>query len=52
MRENPTITMSELAHQCGLTEDGIYFHIKNLRENGVIQREGAKKNGRWIVIGH
>ena len=52
MRDNPTVTMSELADQCSLTEDGIYFHVKNLRESGAIRREGSKKKGRWIVIGH
>ena len=50
MRENPIVTISELAQLCGMTEDGVYFHIKRLRESGIIRREGAKKNGRWVVI--
>ena len=49
MRENPFVTTAELAQECGLTPDGIYFHTKRLREHGIIRREGSRKNGRWIV---
>ena len=49
MRKNPNITMAEMARQCGLSEDGVYFSVSQLKKKGIIHREGARKNGHWIV---
>lgn len=45
--ENPHITNAQLAEKCGLTEDGIYYHIKKLKDKGVLKRKGGKKEGFW-----
>ncbi|MCR5456125.1 MAG: putative DNA binding domain-containing protein [Bacteroidales bacterium] len=50
IKDNPTITMSELANKTELTEDGIYFHIKQLKKKGIIIRSGGRKHGYWIVL--
>ena len=47
---NPYITKSELAKVCGITEDGIYWNIKKLKEGGIIRRVGHDKGGHWEVI--
>lgn len=49
MREQPTISMRELAAKCGMTEDGIYWHLKKLKAAGVVRRVGANKGGHWEV---
>jgi ATP-dependent DNA helicase RecG len=48
--ENPNITTEELARVCDMTPDGVYYHTKRLRENGVLIREGGRKEGNWVVV--
>lgn len=48
---NPHITMEELARECGLTPDGVYYHTKRLREQGVLVRKNGRKEGYWEVKG-
>ena len=48
--ENPNITTEELARMCDMTPDGGYYHTKRLREKGVMNREGGRKEGHWIVV--
>ena len=50
MRNNPSITTKELASNCGLTPDGIYFHTKRMKEKGLIKRIGGRKDGYWIIL--
>ena len=47
---NPVITQKELAVQMGLTEDGVYYHIKKLKAKGVLKHTGATKAGRWETL--
>lgn len=35
---------------CGITEDGIYWNIKKLKEGGIIRRIGPNKGGHCEVI--
>ena len=49
MDENPGITSKELFATIGISERNIKSSIKTLREAGLVGREGATKNGRWIV---
>lgn len=46
---NPHITTEELARECGLTPDGVYYHTKRLREQGVLVRKNGRKGGHWEV---
>ena len=49
MRDTPTITTAQLADTLGIHRRNIESHIRALKTNGVVQREGARKNGRWVV---
>jgi len=49
LRNNPKTTMADIAETMGMTKRNIENHIGRLKKNGIIEREGAKKNGRWIV---
>ena len=49
IEKNPDITTKELVISVQLTENAVYKNIKLLKEKGLIKREGAKKNGRWII---
>lgn len=50
LRENPAMTNRELAIECSITEDGIFYHIKNLKKKGLLRREGPDKGGHWVVL--
>ena len=47
---NPHITTEELARECNMTTDGVYYHTKRLREKGVLIREGGRKEGHWVIV--
>jgi ATP-dependent DNA helicase RecG len=49
IKENPSITNKELATLCEITEDGVYYHIKKMKAEGIIRRIGPDKVGHWEV---
>ena len=46
---NPFVTQKEIAGQLNLSYAGIRYHTDKLKVNGVLQRIGGKKSGRWEV---
>lgn len=50
MIEHPHITNQELAKLCGITEDGVYYNVKKMRESGLIRRVGGRKTGHWEIV--
>ena len=51
IRKNPKITAKEIASACGITEDGVPYHIKKLKLAGKIVRIGGSRNGgEWKVM--
>lgn len=48
--DNPFYNRKELSEIFGRTEEGIGYYLKKLTKAGVIKREGAKKNGKWVVV--
>ena len=49
MKDNPNITMKELSEKTGLSEKGIEWNIKKLKERKRIRRVGPAKGGHWEV---
>ena len=48
---NPKVTAKEIASVCGITEDGVAYHIKKLKQRGRIFRIGGSRNGgEWKVV--
>ena len=48
---NPKVTAKEIASVCGITEDGVAYHIKKLKQRGRIIRIGGSRNGgEWKVV--
>ena len=48
---NPKVTAKEIASVCGITEDGVAYHIKKLKQRGRIIRIGGSRNGgKWKVV--
>ena len=48
---NPKVTAKEIASVCGITEDGVAYHIKKLKRSGRIIRIGGSRNGgEWKTV--
>ncbi len=41
MKANPEISIEELTAACGITRDGVNYHIKNLKKKNIIRRVGG-----------
>ena len=50
IKKNPNITQTEMAKILGITRDGISYNIKQLKNKGIIERVGATKNGKWVIV--
>ena len=49
LMQNPKITQMEMAEKLDLTRKQVQNVIKGLQEDGIIEREGSNRNGKWIV---
>ncbi len=50
MKENPQITISELCNKMSLGRTSINLRIKELKELGIVQREGKKNASKWKIL--
>ena len=50
IRDNPHITLDEIASVLSVTRRSIEKKIKELRDAGYIKREGSNKTGRWVIL--
>ncbi len=45
----PHTTRKEIARQLEITEDGVKYHLKMLRKDGMLRRIGSGRNGYWEI---
>ena len=50
IRNNPNITLSEIAERIGVSRRWIATNIKHLQDAGVVKRIGPNKGGHWEII--
>jgi ATP-dependent DNA helicase RecG len=50
IKNNPRVTYRELAETLAMSEDGIYWSVKQLRKQGLLRRIGGRKEGYWQVL--
>ena len=50
MRKTPEITFPEISDIIGISVSAIEKHVRKLRENSELDRDGGKKGGRWKVL--
>ena len=50
MKENPSVTINELATMLSISDRAVSKHLKKLQEEGVIKRVGADRGGFWKVL--
>ena len=49
MRENPYVTQVKLMEEFNLSRKQIQNIIQYLRFNGLVEREGSNRSGKWVV---
>ena len=49
LKSNPNLTRKDLSLVLKLSEDGIKYHLNQLKKKGIIEHHGATKAGYWIV---
>ena len=49
LKENPYCTIKDLSESLSINHSTVERNIKKLRDNGIIERIGARKDGQWIV---
>ena len=49
IEEEPMITQVKLMEEFGLTRKQVQKMIKDLREAGLLERQGSNRAGKWVV---
>ena len=49
MKNTPNITLQEIAKKLNRSKRAVEMQVKKIREQGIIKRVGADKNGHWEV---
>jgi ATP-dependent DNA helicase RecG len=49
MTINPSISAAQIAREIGISSRRVEANISQLKKTGLVEREGAKRSGRWIV---
>ena len=50
IKENPSLSANEMSQKTGMTSRTIQRDLALLHEKGILNREGGRKEGRWVVI--
>jgi len=49
IESNNSISLTQLSKEVGINRSAIQKHIDNLKEKGIIYRDGVGKGGKWII---
>ena len=47
IKENPATTISKMSDKLEITVKGVEWHLKMLKDKGIIKRIGPDKGGKW-----
>lgn len=50
IKENPSISNKELSEILDCSSKTIYRYIKELKDEGIVERIGSDKSGKWKII--
>ena len=48
--KEPSLTRLQIAEKLEISADTVKVHLALLKKTGHLERVGATKNGRWVVI--
>lgn len=49
MKENPSVTLTQISHTLGIAVRTVERNAKELKLHGIIARSGSKKDGHWVI---
>lgn len=49
IKSNTKLSQNQIAEKLCLNPNTVKYHIRKLREEGAIEREGTSRKGRWII---
>ena len=49
IKKNPSVTQVKLGEKTGLSRSGVRYVLKQLQEEGIVERVGSTKKGQWII---
>lgn len=49
IENNPAVSVRKIAEDTAWTEWQIRYYTDKLKDKGILRREGATKNGRWVI---
>lgn len=50
MRDDPEITIDEIAVKIGKDRNAINYQLKKMKADRMIERIGSDKTGRWSIL--
>ena len=50
IRENPSLSASEMSQKTGMVIRTIQRDLASLHEKGILTREGGRKDGKWVIL--
>ena len=50
MQHNGHITLDQLSASVGISRKTVTRYIAVMKEKGILRREGAPKNGTWVIL--
>ena len=50
MREEPSISLADIAEAIGMSLSGVEKAVRNMKASGEIERKNGKKGGSWLVL--
>jgi predicted HTH transcriptional regulator len=50
LKNNKEFTFDELGQYLGIKSRSVEYYINKLKRMNLLRREGARKNGKWVVL--
>ena len=49
IKNDPALTLEQIGEAIGIGRTSVYKVVKSLREIGVLERKGRKRDGEWVL---
>ena len=50
IQQNASISAKAIAERAGVSPRLIEMHLTKMKKRGILQRDGARKNGKWRLL--
>ncbi|MGZ9413835.1 winged helix-turn-helix transcriptional regulator [Mycoplasma sp. Z386] len=49
LEKNPLINTKEISEKLNITIDGVRYHLRKMKKEGLVRYEGSSKLGKWVI---